>query len=237
MISSTAFHRGGHEVATVVGVVRRRWQAAGPAGFVWAIALSAAVAAISIADHQNGAQHWVSACCGEHDGDAFSLWLARLPGSMLAPAQGLPVWGSLAQILLAFGIAEAAVGRRMTIAVAFLGHVLATAGARLVLTLFSGLAANRLVLDTGPSAATVALAAYLGVVLRLPLLGAVTAAGLVVAAFGHSGLAAGEHAAAAVVGIACGAAHLGWLRWKAAVLTAAAVQHADVPVPAALPSH
>ena len=101
------------EVATVAGVVRRRWQAAGAAGFAWALALSAAVVVVSLLDHHRGTQQWVSACCGERDGYPFGLWLARLPGSMLAPAQGLPIWGSLVQILLAFGIAEAAVGRRL----------------------------------------------------------------------------------------------------------------------------
>jgi hypothetical protein len=220
------------ETVGVVQVVRDRSRDRGVLGFACALTLGVAVVAGSVLDHQHGGHIVVLACCGERDGDPLGLWLARLPGSMLAPAHALPVWGSLAQVLLAFGLAEAAVGRRITLTVAFLGHVLATAAGRWVLTtgaLFSGLAANRLALDTGPSAATVALATYLSVVLRCPTLGAAVAAALGVAALTHSGLAAGEHAAAAIVGLAAGGLHLAWLHCTAKHLARSTSQQPHEP--------
>lgn len=220
------------EVAAAANVVRRRWRARGILGFASALTLGAAVVVASVRYRQHGGRQLVLACCGDRNGYPFGVWLARLPGSMVAPANSLPAWGSVAQVLLAFGLAESAVGRRMTLGVAFLGHLIASAVGRWVLSsgaLIGGLAADRFALDTGPSAATVTLAAYLAVVLRYPALGVACAGALVAAAFSHSGLAAGEHAAAALVGLAAGAGHLAWLRWKAATLASNAEQHRPQP--------
>jgi len=220
------------EVAAVATVVRRRWRTRGPLGFASALTLGAAVVVASVLYRGHTGHQLVLACCGDRNGYPVDRWLARLPGSMVAPANSLPVWGSVAQVLLAFGLAEAAVGRRMTLGVAFLGHLVASAAGRWLLSsgaLIGGLAADRFALDTGPSAATVSLAAYLAVVLRCPALGVACAGALVAAAFTHSGLAAGEHATAALVGLAAGAGHLGWLRWKAANLASSAEQHRPQP--------
>ncbi len=203
------------------GAVSRRARDRGPWGFALAIGLCVVIAAISALDSRPGGQHLVNGCCNERDGYPLHLWLFRLPGSMIAPPPGLPIWGSLLQVLVVIGIAEAVVGRTWTIAVGLAGHVLSGIAARVLLNVvpgvFGGLpAVDRFVLDTGPSAVTVALTAYLAVVLRVPILGTLAAVGVALGMFAHSDLAAREHAVAWAVGMACGAVHLLLLRRRAA---------------------
>lgn len=205
----------------VFGAVGRRGREHGVRGFSIAIALCVVLAVVSALDSRHGGQHWIDSCCGERDGYPLRLWLLRLPGSMIAPPPGLPVWGSLLQVLVVVGIAEASVGRRWTIAVGLAGHLLSGIAARVLLDIgpgmFGGLPpVDRFVLDTGPSAATVALTAYLALVLRVPILGTLAAAGVVLAMFAHSDLAGREHAVAWIVGMVCGAGHLLLLRRRAA---------------------
>ncbi|MFI9718648.1 hypothetical protein ACIHFE_03195 [Streptomyces sp. NPDC052396] len=95
-------------------------------------------------------------------------WLAllRTPLSLFVPALDLPVWGALAQLLIVFGIAELCLGRRQTLAVAYLATVAGTMYARLGVWLgpggLLGLPAEAAqVIDTGPSAAVVGLAVYI----------------------------------------------------------------------------
>jgi hypothetical protein len=209
------------EFTRVFGAVSRRARDRGPWGFALAIGLCVAIAAVSAVDSRHGSQHLVNSCCNERDGYPLHVWLARLLGSMIAPPPGLPIWGSLLQVLVVVGIAEAVVGRTWTIAVGLAGHVLSGISARLLLNVvpgvFGGLPAiDRFVLDTGPSAVTVALTAYLALVLRVPILGSLAAAGVVLAMFAHSDLAAREHAVAWIVGMACGGLHLLILRRRAA---------------------
>ncbi|MFF9276143.1 hypothetical protein [Streptomyces griseosporeus] len=97
------------------------------------------------------------------------LWLAllRTPLSLFVPALDLPVWGALAQILLAFGVAEICLGWWRTLAVAYAATLAGTLYARLGIWLGPdsplGLpASDAWVVDTGPSAAVVGLAVYLG---------------------------------------------------------------------------
>ncbi|GAA2725147.1 MULTISPECIES: hypothetical protein [Streptomyces] len=94
-------------------------------------------------------------------------WLAllRTPLSLFVPALDLPVWGALAQILIVFGIAEASLGVRRTLAVAYLATLAGTTYARLAVALGPdsplGLPPHTArVIDTGPSAAVVGLAVY-----------------------------------------------------------------------------
>lgn len=197
------------EVRRVAAVVVRRWRQAGFAGFAAAVGLCALVTLVNLLDHHGG-DDWLRMCCAEHDGDPLARWLVRLPGSMIAPAQNLPVWGSLVQIFVVFALAEAAVGRMRAIVVAGIGHMLSTVGARLLMWLgphyLGGLpGVDRHVLDTGPSAATVALTAYLAVVLRCPILGTVAGVAIGLATLTHSDLAGHEHVIAWAVGLACGA--------------------------------
>ncbi|MCW2942923.1 MAG: rane protein [Actinomycetia bacterium] len=91
--------------------------------------------------------------------------VARFPGSMFAPAPNLPVWGSLAQVLLVFGLAEAWLGAGRTLGISLLATALSSLGGRLMCELgphhLLGLPYQAsLLLDTGPSSAVVALMVY-----------------------------------------------------------------------------
>ncbi|MFG2935208.1 hypothetical protein [Streptomyces sp. NPDC048282] len=142
------------------------------------------------------------------------LWqaLLRTPLSLFVPALDLPVWGALAQILVVFGIAEVCLGWWRTLAIAYVATLAGTLYARFGIAIGPhgplGLpASDALVVDTGPSAAVVGLAVYLGW-----RYGAYTTAGAVVAAMVvevavKENLAGKEHLAAiAGVTALCGAA-------------------------------
>ncbi|GAA2600474.1 hypothetical protein [Streptomyces axinellae] len=92
--------------------------------------------------------------------------LARTPLSLFVPAADLPLWGALVQVLVLFGLAEATVGSAPTLAVAYLGTLAGTWYARLGIALGPGFpvlglpADTAAIHDTGPSAAVVALVAY-----------------------------------------------------------------------------
>ncbi|MCX5245443.1 hypothetical protein OG895_09305 [Streptomyces sp. NBC_00201] len=131
------------------------------------------------------------------------LWLAlvRTPLSLFVPALDLPVWGALAQILFVFGIAEICIGRWRTLVIAYAATLAGTLYARLGIRLgFDsplGLpASDAWVVDTGPSAAVVGLAVFLGW-----RYGACVTAGAVIAAMAievllKGNLAGKEHLAA-----------------------------------------
>lgn len=208
------------EVRSLVGLVARRWRADGAGGFALAAASATAVAVLAILNHQRGAGALLTNCCAERASLPVPLDLMRLPGSLFAPSPMLPAWGSIVQVLLVVGLAEAAVGRMKTSAVALLGHGVATVAARFFLWLGPGwplglAAASRAALDTGPSAATLSVAAYLAVVTRSRVLGVAFVALMVAATVTAPGLAASEHVVALMVGVCCGALHLAVLHWRA----------------------
>ncbi|MDX6362703.1 hypothetical protein ACFVYF_02335 [Streptomyces sp. NPDC058274] len=140
------------------------------------------------------------------------LWLAllRSPLSLFVPALDLPVWGALAQILLVFGIAEICLGWWRTLVLAYVATLAGTLYARVGIALGPhhplGLpASDAQIVDTGPSAAVVGLAVFVGW-----RFGAHVTAGLVIAsmlvevAF-KDNLAGKEHLAAiAAVLVVCG---------------------------------
>jgi hypothetical protein len=139
---------------------------------------------------------------------ADPLWTAllRTPLSLFVPALDLPVWGALAQVLLVFGVAEICLGRRRTLTVAYVATLAGTLYARVGIALGPhsplGLpAVDAQVVDTGPSAAVVGLAVFVGW-----RYGAGATAGAVVLAIAaevvlKDNLAGREHVAA-VVGMA-----------------------------------
>jgi hypothetical protein len=141
------------------------------------------------------------------------LWLAllRTPLSLFVPALDLPVWGALVQILVVFGIAEVCLGWWRTLTVAYVATLAGTLYARLGIALGAdgplGLpVSDARVVDTGPSAAVVGLAVYLGWRYgAYATAGAVTAAMMVEVAVKEN-LAGKEHLAA-IAGVAalCGA--------------------------------
>ncbi|GEC08842.1 hypothetical protein SSP24_64970 [Streptomyces spinoverrucosus] len=130
------------------------------------------------------------------------LWLAllRTPLSLFVPALDLPVWGALLQILLVFGIAEICLGRPRTLALAYTATLAGTLYARLGIALGPdhplGLpASDAQVVDTGPSAAVVGLAVYVGWRYAYVTAGAVVVA-MVVEVLVKENLAGKEHLAA-----------------------------------------
>lgn len=144
--------------------------------------------------------------------DPLWLALARTPLSVFVPALDLPVWGALAQILIVFGIAEICLGRWRTLVVAYVATLAGTLYARVGVALgpdtpFGLPASDARVVDTGPSAAVVGLAVFVGW-----RYGAYLTAGTVIAAMAaevalKDNLAGREHVAAAVAAVVlCAAA-------------------------------
>ncbi|UUU34475.1 collagen-like protein [Streptomyces sp. CA-210063] len=132
------------------------------------------------------------------------LWLAllRTPLSLFVPALHLPVWGALAQILIVFGIAEICLGRRRTVALAYVATLTGTLYARVGIALgpdvlFVGLpASDARVVDTGPSAAVVGLAVFVGLRHRAYVTAGAVALAMVVEVLAKENLAGKEHLAA-----------------------------------------
>ncbi|MBN0047325.1 hypothetical protein JS756_25100 [Streptomyces actuosus] len=144
------------------------------------------------------------------------LWLAllRTPLSLFVPALDLPVWGALAQILFAFGLAEICLGRRRTLAVAYTATLAGTLYARVGIWLGPdaplGLpASDAQVVDTGPSAAVVGLAVFIGWRYGAYVTAGAVVVAMVVEVIVKDNLAGKEHLAAiAAVLVLCAAAQL-----------------------------
>jgi hypothetical protein len=229
----------GAELVRLRLVVLTRWRERGIRGFALTAVMSVAVIVAWVLDHTS-AHAVVTSCCGERVGGPLSSAILRLPGSLVAPAPLLPVWGSVIQVILAFGLAEAAVGAYRTAGVVLSAQIIATLAGRYFVwyapVAFGGLPVSwRTALDTGPSAATVGLAVYLAIVLGCPRVGSVVVAGIAVAVVFAPGsaLAWREHLVAIVVGSACAGVQLlaywssarqarpevdaGGLRWEVSV--------------------
>ncbi|MEV1085784.1 hypothetical protein AB0I98_47520 [Streptomyces sp. NPDC050211] len=131
------------------------------------------------------------------------LWLAllRTPLSLFVPALDLPVWGGLVQILLVFGIAEICLGWWRTLAVAYAATLAGTLYARVGIALGPGgllglPASDAYVVDTGPSAAVVGLAVFLGWRYRAYVTAGAVIVAMVVEVLVKENLAGKEHLAA-----------------------------------------
>ena len=144
------------------------------------------------------------------------LWLAllRTPLSLFVPALDLPVWGALAQILVAFGIAEICLGWWRMLVIAYAATLAGTLYARMAAALGPdhplGLpAADARVVDTGPSAAVVGLAVFVAWRYRAYGTAAVVIASMVVEVVFKGNLAGREHIAAIVAALVlCGVSAL-----------------------------
>jgi hypothetical protein len=209
-------------------------------GYLLTMIMAALAVLAWMLDH-TAAQSVVAACCGERVDAPIGAALLRLPGSLVAPAPMLPVWGSLVQVVVAFGLAEAAVGARRTLVVASFAHIVATLAGRYFVwyapAAFGVLPPSwRSALDTGPSAATIGLAAYLAIVLGCGRLGALVALAVGAAFVARNDLAGREHLVAIAIGSACAAAQLLVYRLSArsasedmSVLAANASEHSRNP--------
>ncbi|MEU5078502.1 MULTISPECIES: hypothetical protein [Streptomyces] len=136
-----------------------------------ALPLTAAAVGLTASLHYAQQQPWGEALVRNlgavRADDPLGAALLRTPLSLFVPAPDLPVWGALAQILLVFGIAELCLGRWRTLAIAYAATLAGTLYARLGVTLGAhapfGLPwTDAQVVDTGPSAAVVGLAVYVG---------------------------------------------------------------------------
>ncbi|MDX2621581.1 hypothetical protein AB0L83_35525 [Streptomyces sp. NPDC052071] len=130
--------------------------------------------------------------------DPWWLALARTPLSLFVPAADLPVWGSLAQVLVVFGIAEIALGRRRTLLIAYVCTLAGNVYARIGIAVGPGgaiglSAADARIIDTGPSSAVVGLAICLCLRFRAWLTGALIGMGVIVEAIVKPNLAGREH--------------------------------------------
>lgn len=139
--------------------------------------------------------------------DPLRVALLRTPLSLFVPALDLPVWGALAQLLVVFGIAEICLGRWRTLLIAYVATLAGTLYARIGVATgpdgFLGLpASDALVVDTGPSAAVVALAVYLCHVHRAWCTGVLVIAAIVAEAVVKDNLAGREHLAAIAAALA-----------------------------------
>ncbi|WP_405829807.1 MULTISPECIES: hypothetical protein [unclassified Streptomyces] len=134
---------------------------------------------------------------------ADPLWLAllRTPLSLFVPALDLPVWGALAQILLVFGISEICIGWWRTLLIGYVATLAGTTYARIGLALghdhpFGLPVSDRIVNDTGPSAAVVGLAIYVCWRYRAYLTGALVILAMIGEVLVKDNLAGKEHLAA-----------------------------------------
>ena len=220
------------EVGRVCSVLGRRWAKRGIRGYLLMAVIASSIVLAWWADH-TAASSIVATCCGERVDAPIGISLLKLPGSLVAPAALLPVWGSVAQVVLAFGISEAAVGARRTVTVAALAHVIGTLAGRYFVwyapAVLGGLPTSwRYALDTGPSAATCGLAVYAAVVLSCPRLGGLIVIAVVGAFALHPDLAGREHIVALAVGaMAAGVQVLVFRRAARRLATATALPTAE----------
>lgn len=170
------------------------------------------------------------------------LWLAllRTPLSLFVPALDLPVWGALAQILLVFGVCEMCIGWWRTLLIGYVATLAGTTYARIGLSLgaqhpFGLPVSDRIVNDTGPSAAVVGLAIYVCWRYRAYLTGALVIAAMTGEVLVKDNLAGKEHLAAiaAVMAVCVVRAKWGPERSRAPLghrpLTASAPSRAPAP--------
>jgi hypothetical protein len=198
----------------VIALARAR----GVAGFSLTIAMSGALVAMSVLDTTLPGRRLVDACCAVRASEPMHVELARLIGSIFAPAPHLPLWGSVLQVVVVVGLAELLLGWRWVLVAGLACHVAATLAARGIfaiephhlgaVALPLSMAAER---DTGPSALTVGLAASLVVRERLRSLTVVyvicVATATLLAATSVAGV---EHLVAAGVGMLLGLAGREW---------------------------
>ncbi|GGW83511.1 hypothetical protein [Streptomyces lomondensis] len=203
--------------AAVRGPLReRRWRAA-----PMAVAAVCLTAALHFVHHQAWGYGFVQNVGAVRAEDPLWLALLRTPLSLFVPALDLPVWGALAQILLVFGIAELCLGWWRTLAVAYLATLAGTLYARLGIWLGPdsplGLpASDAWVVDTGPSAAVVGLAVFLGRRCRAYVTAGAVIVAMVVEVVLKENLAGKEHLAAiAGVLVLCAAVEL--RQWRSRV--------------------
>ncbi len=207
----------------------------GALGFPLTLGVTGLVFAAWLAQMTRPGMRVVTLLGGESATLSWPLAIARLPGSLFAPAPSLPVWGALAQVLVVFGLSESLVGRRRTITVALLATAAATGAGRLMRLLgpqsWVGLSHHATaVRDTGPSAAVVALLVYVCCACRAPRALLAVVATMLAEVAVKPNLAGREHVVAIAVGLL---AAWGYRRWQVEPELAKARDLARSVIPAA----
>ena len=177
-------------------LLRRKWRAA-----PLALTAMCLTAALHFVHNQSWGYDLVQDVGAVRAADPLLLALLRTPLSLCVPALDLPVWGALAQILFVFGIAEICLGRWRTLTLAYTATLAGTLYARVGVWLGPdsplGLpASDAHVVDTGPSAAVVGLAVFLGWRYGARLTAAAVIAAMVAEVLVKENLAGKEHLAA-----------------------------------------
>jgi len=155
----------GTELSSLVEQCQKQWRTGGLRRIPLTLALATGAIILSSIDRGRGAA-LVRDCCVVDVRVPLSLTGLRLPGSMIAPALFLPLWGSLLQIIVVVGGAELLFGWRRVLAVGLFCHAVATIAPRAFLLdprsvgAFDLTWAKVAARDTGPSAMTIGLAAF-----------------------------------------------------------------------------
>ncbi|MFF7646377.1 hypothetical protein [Streptomyces canus] len=197
MLARWARAEWGELYITVRGpLLRRRWRAV-----PLALAAVCLTAALHFVHNQSWGYDVVQDVGAVRAADPLWLALLRTPLSLFVPALDLPVWGALAQILFVFGVAEICLGRWRTLTLAYAATLAGTLYARVGIWLGPdsplGLpASDAHVVDTGPSAAVVGLAVFLGWCYGARVTAGAVIAAMVVEVLAKENLAGREHVAA-----------------------------------------
>ncbi|MEU6251880.1 hypothetical protein [Streptomyces sp. NPDC047043] len=185
-------------------LVKRRWRA-----FPMTLGVVVLTAVVQVVQNQSWGYGFVQNIGAVRAEDPLWLALLRTPLSLFVPALDLPVWGALAQILFVFGIAEICIGRWRTLVIAYAATLAGTLYARLGIRLgfdnpFGLPSSDARVVDTGPSAAVVGLAVFLGWRYGAYVTACAVTAAMAVEVLLKGNLAGKEHMAAiAAVGVLC----------------------------------
>ncbi|MEV7618365.1 hypothetical protein [Streptomyces sp. NPDC089799] len=177
------------------------------------VALLAVVAVIGLhaLDQTRHGGAFVQVIAGVRGDQPVLLVLLRTPVSLFVPARDLSAWPGLPQLFIAFALAQLSLGRTRTVLVAYASTLAGTFSARIMIALgpyWWGLPAETAhVVDTGPSAAIVALFTHVAVVRRAPVLFLVTGGSMILRSIAEPNLAGREHLVAIAVAIALGLFH------------------------------
>jgi hypothetical protein len=142
----------------------------------------------------------------------IGIVLARLPLSLVAPTDGLPIAAAVVLVVVVFGVAQTLLGWRRAMLVGLAAHTLATLSAHGWLWLGAplGVAPEFLHMpDTGPSVAALAVAGYAAAEYRTLWLIAALTLYQAVENLTLGGLTSREHAVGFLVGVAAGLLHHG----------------------------
>jgi hypothetical protein len=179
-------------------VRRRQWWR-----FSLGVVATLLVVALSLAFRTRSGHAFVQAYGITRPADGLLDVVGKLPLSMFAPAALLPFWFAMTQVFVVYGLAQALLGWRRTVAVAVTGHVAATFSAHMWILVGRPLGVGHRFDhfgDAGPSVAVVALIAYIAVARGASWLAVSLVAYHAVEIAVFNGLSQREHLLGAMIG-------------------------------------